>query len=325
MKTILLTGGAGFIGSHLAGALLDTGIYRLICIDNLDDFYSPRLKRDNLERLLLNPHFRFVEADMTTLSLPEWQNICQGEQIGKIIHLAAKAGVRPSISDPAGYYRTNVIGMINLLEFARHAQVSQFIFSSSSSVYGDHPRVPWQESAEGLHPISPYAASKTAGEQIGAVYAHLHDIQFVALRLFTVYGPRQRPDLAVHKFYNLMKLGQPITLYGDGSTSRDYTFVGDIVNGIMAAIDFRSEERFNVFNIGSGRPVSLLDLVRALEDTMGKKADLRFTDEQPGDVKQTWADIARAGKFLHYKPQTILTEGIEAFLHWKENATTVEY
>ena len=325
METILLTGGAGFIGSHLAKALLDTGLYRVLCLDNLDDFYSPELKEANLNSLYAYRDFSFVYGDISRLDAAALEEITRHQRIDKIVHLAAKAGVRPSIDDPAGYYQTNVTGMVNLLEFARSAGTRDFIYASSSSVYGDCPHTPWTESQQHLTQISPYAATKIAGEQLGQVYAHLYPIRFTALRLFTVYGPRQRPDLAIHKFYNLMKQGLPIQLYGDGGTSRDYTFVGDVVSGILAAVRSTPLERFSVFNLGSGRPVSLLELVWALERVTGITARINFTAEQPGDVKHTWADISRAGRLLDYHPVTSLEEGLEAFMSWKEQLQSIVY
>jgi UDP-glucuronate 4-epimerase len=324
MSTILLTGGAGFIGSHLAGALLKTGNHRIICIDNLDNFYPVGLKKENLYDLLQHRDFRFTEADIAALSLQEWMHICRGERIDMIVHLAAKAGVRPSIAAPQEYYRTNVTGTLNLLEFARHAGIHDFIFTSSSSVYGNNPQVPWKESGQ-LCPISPYAAGKIAGEHLGHVYAHLYDMRFTALRLFTVYGPRQRPDLAIHKFYNLMKADKEISLYGDGTSSRDYTFIEDIIKGILAAIDFPQQEKYNIFNIGSGRPVSLLQMVHSLEDIMHKKAKIRFADKQPGDAQQTWADISLASRQLYYRPDTAMEDGLRKFIQWKEKITMVAY
>ncbi len=325
MKTILLTGGAGFIGSHLAAALLRDTDNRIICLDNFDPFYPPALKRENLEALQTNDRFRLWEADLATLTPTDLQQMSGGAAVDLIIHLAAKAGVRPSIQDPLAYYQTNTDGTLRLLEYARQAGIPRFIFASSSSVYGNAPRVPWTEDLRELMPISPYASSKLAGEQLGQVYSHLYGIRFTALRLFTVYGPRQRPDLAIHKFYNLMRDGREITVYGDGSTSRDYTFVGDIVAGILAAVNHPSPEAFSVFNLGNGHPVSLLQLVRALETVLGKPALLRHTGEQPGDVQRTWADIHKASEQLGYRPATSLEEGIRAFARWKETVTAIHY
>lgn len=325
METILLTGGAGFIGSHLAEALLASGQYRVICLDNLDDFYPVELKKENLRILEAHPEFRFLEEDIASLDEKEVLRAAGGRQIDRIIHLAAKAGVRPSIHDPVAYYRTNVDGTVRLLEFARRHGVGQFVYGSSSSVYGNHPEVPWTETLADLSPISPYAATKLAGEQLGQVYAHLYPLRFTALRLFTVYGPRQRPDLAIHKFYRAMRRGERIDLYGDGSTSRDYTFVGDLVQGILAALTRVSREKHAVFNLGSGRPVSLLEMVRALERVTGIQANVRFAPEQPGDVSRTWADISKASTELGYHPRTSLEEGIRAFAAWKESMTSIVY
>lgn len=317
MKTILLTGGAGFIGSHLAEALIKTEEFRLICMDNFDDFYPAAIKQQNLDSLHTHPSFQLVKADIAKLSVTDLQDICKGEKVDKIIHLAAKAGVRPSILNPVSYYETNVTGTLNLLEFARKEKVPHFIFTSSSSVYGDNPALPWKETLTDLNPVSPYASSKLAAEELCKLYSHLYKIQCINLRLFTVFGPRQRPDLAIHKFYNRIKKGEDILLYGDGSTSRDYTFVEDIVNGIMAAVHFQPDEDLSVFNLGSNSPVSLLEMVHALEEVMQTKAKISFTEEQPGDVKQTWADISHAQKLLNYHPVTTLKEGIRRFLEWK--------
>lgn len=323
MKTILLTGGAGFIGSHLAEALLRTGEYRVYCLDNLDDFYSPRLKEQNLETIIDDPYFRFIHADITRLSRRQWENLFEADPPDKIVHLAARAGVRPSLADPQAYYNTNVQGTVNLLELARRTHIPEFILVSSSSVYGDHPATPWREALSDIHPVSPYASSKLAAEQLGRVYAHLYDIQFTALRLFTVYGPRQRPDLAIHKFHDRIKNGQEITLYGDGSTGRDYTYITDIIAGIVAALDLSYPEQFRIFNLGSGRPVTLLEMVRTLERVMQTKANVRFTEEQPGDVKRTWADLSQASQWLNYHPEVSLEEGITHFVHWKEADTAL--
>src|SRR5690242_10018695 len=305
MSNILLTGGAGFIGSHLAEALLSSGDNRIICIDNFDPFYPTAIKEQNLAGILQNPRFRLIRADIARHTAEELHKLCGPAPIDIIVHLAAKAGVRPSIAQPGDYYDTNVKGTLQLLELARQQGIPRFVFSSSSSVYGVNPRVPWREADTDLQPISPYASSKLAAEGLGKVYAHLYGIRFTALRLFTVYGPRQRPDLAIHKFYNLMKNRREITLFGDGSTSRDYTYVKDIVKGIMAAMQ-HTGEKFSVFNLGSQRPVTLLQMVQALERVMQAPAVIRYMEEQPGDVKQTYADITRAQEQLGYKPSVSL-------------------
>src|SRR5699024_10598001 len=227
MKTILLTGGAGFIGSHLTEVLLAQG-HKIICIDNFDSFYPKSIKNKNISGFSNHPNFELIAENLASLTLEKIKKRCSGKSINQIIHLAGKAGVRPSIQDPVGYYQTNVNGTLNLLEFARDTKISSFIFASSSSVYGNNPNIPWKETEPNLKQISPYASTKIAGEGLGQVYSHLYNIQFTALRFFTVYGPRQRPDLAIHKFHNLMNQNKKITLYGDGSTSRDYTFIAEI-------------------------------------------------------------------------------------------------
>jgi UDP-glucuronate 4-epimerase len=232
-----------------------------------------------------------------------------------IIHLAAKAGVRPSIQDPVAYQQTNVEGTQHLLEFARARGIKQFVFASSSSVYGVNPRVPWREDDAVLQPISPYASTKVSGELLGHVYAHLFGIRFLALRFFTVYGPRQRPDLAIHKFAKLLLAGQPLPFYGDGSTRRDYTYIDDIVAGIIGALHYTATP-YEVINLGNNQTVSLAELVAALETAFGKKAVLDRQPDQPGDVPQTWADIGKAGRLLGYRPTTTLADGLTKFAAW---------
>ncbi|GAA4308309.1 NAD-dependent epimerase/dehydratase family protein [Compostibacter hankyongensis] len=318
MNTVLLTGGAGFIGGHLTERLLAGG-YRVICVDNFDDFYPASDKEHNLSGVSNHPNFRLLREDILALT-PDMLDAATGDgKVDIIVHLAAKAGVRPSLEMPEAYYRTNVSGTLHLLELARRKAISRFIFGSSSSVYGDNPKQPWKESDTGLRPISPYGASKLAGEEIGAVYAHLYAIRFIALRFFTVYGPRQRPDLAIHKFYNRLSQGQEITLYGDGSTARDYTYIDDIVTGIEAAMQY-DKNPYAVFNIGSGRPLSLQEMVTVLSESMQCRANIRHTGEQPGDVRKTWADLSLARQELHYNPGISFREGIAAFLEWKKTS-----
>jgi UDP-glucuronate 4-epimerase len=307
---ILVTGGAGFIGSHLVDALLDRG-YRVTTVDNFDPYYPAELKRENIAPHLLHPEFTFVEGDIRdeqlTATLPG--------DIDVIVHLAAKAGVRPSIMDPAAYVDTNIRGTQNLLEMARKRGITQFVFASSSSVYGVNPHVPWHESDVVLQPISPYAGTKVSGELMGHVYSHLYGIRFLALRFFTVYGPRQRPDLAINSFGRKIFNGEEIPVFGDGSTRRDYTYVGDIVSGILSAIDY-SDSSYEIINLGNGTPVTMDELLSALEDVMGKKAIIKRLPEQPGDVPQTYADITRAQTLLGYQPRTTLREGMAAFRDW---------
>lgn len=317
MAHYLVTGGAGFIGSHLIGALLREDGAKVTCIDNFDDFYPRAIKEANVNLYSHDLNFAFHQADIgihnelsTVLSTIKKPDV--------IIHLAARAGVRPSIQQPFDYYQTNVMGTLHLLEYARNEGVRNFVFASSSSVYGQNPDVPWKENITTLQPISPYAASKIAGENLGQVYSHLYDIDFKALRLFTVYGPRQRPDLAIHKFAKLMSMGESIPLFGDGSTYRDYTHVSDIVNGFLAAVKY-DRKKFDIFNIGSGNPVTLIQLVRGLEEVMNVKAKIDFLPKQAGDVDRTYADVSKAKFELGYSPKMEIVEGLRDFWNWKKS------
>jgi UDP-glucuronate 4-epimerase len=315
-KSILLTGGAGFIGSHLSELLLKEGCI-VYCIDNLDPYYPEQIKRRNLTYSLKHERFHFIQEDFTHMRGSWWAKALSRVQFDAIIHLGGKAGVRPSIHQSLDYYNTNLTGTQQLLECAREWSVPKFIFASSSSVYGNCRNMPWREEDRSGDPISPYASSKLAAEQLGRVYAHLFGLQFIALRLFTVYGPRQRPDLAIHKFYKCIEAGEPLTIFGDGESSRDYTFIEDILSGIVAALDYAGEK--TVFNLGGSDPVRLLDLVHILEDTMGKKAKLIQAPQQDGDVERTCADIRRAAEHLQYAPKTSIESGIESFVRWKKN------
>jgi UDP-glucuronate 4-epimerase len=315
-RTILLTGGAGFIGSHLSEKLLEAG-HELWCIDNLDPYYDPAIKRQNLAVAVRNERFHFIEADLTA-DPGTWQGPLRDARFDAIIHLAARAGVRPSIRQAADYYRTNVLGTLSLLDYAITNGIPKFLFASSSSVYGNNPRVPWAEDDRSGNPISPYASSKLAAEELGRVYAHLYGIRFLAMRLFTVYGPRQRPDLAIHKFYELIDADKPITLYGNGQTRRDYTYVSDIVDGFIAAMEYAGEER--VFNLGDSSPVELTALIRAIESAMGKQARILHGPAQEGDVDQTYANISKAAEHLHYQPRVGLEQGLAAFVQWKKES-----
>ncbi|HEY0895523.1 MAG TPA: NAD-dependent epimerase/dehydratase family protein [Sphingobacteriaceae bacterium] len=303
-----MTGGAGFIGSNLIRSLLALG-HEVLCLDNFDPFYPRARKEQNIAPFLNHPGFRLFEGDINDedllRSLPE---------IGVIVHLAARAGVRPSIENPVEYQQVNVNGTQVLLEFARSRNIRHFVFASSSSVYGVNPHVPWNES-EQLLPISPYASTKLSGEMLGHVYSHLYGIRFIALRFFTVYGPGQRPDLAIHKFFSAIGEGRPLPVYGDGSTSRDYTFVGDSVRGILAAIDYDGS-LFEVINVGNNKTVVLNDLIAAIEETIGKKAVIDRKPEQPGDVPHTFADIGKARRLLAYVPSEPLSEGLKKFYSW---------
>ena len=313
MKNILLTGGAGFIGSTLTEELLKQG-NQVTVIDNFSDFYDTNVKETNILPFLKNPNFRLIRLDITNL-----EDLFN--KVGKhdvIVHLAAKAGVRPSIDDPIGYEEVNVKGTINLLEFAKHHNIKQFVFASSSSVYGTNPEVPWIEDSKIEYIISPYAGTKRSAEIQGQIYSHLYGIRFIALRLFTVFGPKQRPDLAIHKFAKLILRNQPIVLFGNGSTLRDYTFVDDIVGAFITAISY-DQSMYEIINIGNNKPISLIDLVRALEEVFEVKAKLVFEEEQPGDVPVTYANIEKAKELLNYSPKTSVKEGLLHFKTWIKN------
>jgi UDP-glucuronate 4-epimerase len=313
VKNILVTGGAGFIGSTLTKELLKQG-NQVTVIDNFSDFYDVNVKERNILPFLKNPKFRLIRLDITNL-----EDLFN--KVGKhdvIVHLAAKAGVRPSIDDPIGYEEVNVKGTINLLEFAKHHNIKQFVFASSSSVYGTNPEVPWIEDSKIEYIISPYAGTKRSAEIQGQIYSHLYGIRFIALRLFTVFGPKQRPDLAIHKFAKLILRNQPIVLFGNGSTLRDYTFVDDIVGAFITAISY-DQSMYEIINIGNNKPISLIDLVRALEEVFEVKAKLVFEEEQPGDVPVTYANIEKAKELLNYSPKTSVKEGLLHFKTWIQN------
>jgi len=311
MKHALVTGGAGFIGSHLVDHLLDEG-WAVTVVDNFDPLYDPKLKRSYVKRHFDYDAYRLVEADIRNRE-SLYKQLTDDYDV--IVHLAAKAGVRPSIRDPIGYQEVNVTGTQNMLEFSKERGIKQFIFASSSSVYGVNPNVPWREDDHVLLPISPYASTKVSGELLGHVYSHLYGIRFIALRFFTVYGPRQRPDLAIHKFARRMLKDEPITIYGDGSSRRDYTYIDDVVTGVRRAMDYTAT-MYEVVNLGNNRTVSLMEMVRQLEEALGVKARLKFMPEQPGDVPQTWADLQKAGKILQYMPQTTFQDGLNQFVRW---------
>jgi len=324
VKRVVLTGGAGFIGSHLAEKLLSRGT-QLTIVDNLDEFYAPTWKKANLEDVRRVGEFEFVNADICDIE--RMRRVVANARPDVLIHLAARAGVRPSIEQPLLYERVNVFGTINLLEVCREFSVPQFIFGSSSSVYGASSRSPFSENQLVLKPISPYAATKLAGEMFCYTYAYLYALRVACLRFFTVYGPRQRPDLAIHKFFALLESGKSIPFFGDGTSGRDYTYVGDIVAGVIAALDYQtlipSGPFFEVFNLGNSRPVQLSELVAKLEQFSGRKALLNRQPFQPGDVHVTWANIDKASRLLGYQPVTLLEEGLEAFVAWYRNADPI--
>jgi UDP-glucuronate 4-epimerase len=318
----LVTGGAGFIGSHLVDRLLSEG-WRVTVIDNFDPFYDPALKRNNIATHIGHANYTLLDLDIRDLDA--LRSALAGRRFDVLVHLAAKAGVRPSIARPLEYQDVNVRGTHNLLELAREMDISQFVFASSSSVYGVNPNVPWREDDAVLRPISPYASTKVSGELLGHVYSHLHGIRFIALRLFTVYGPRQRPDLAIHKFARMMLQGEAIPVYGDGSTYRDYTYVEDIVEGLYRAMHYTGA-LYEVINLGNNQPVSLLEMIQSLERTLGVVAVLQFLPPQAGDVPRTCADTAKAESLLGFKPTTPLQEGLERFVIWlsQQDALSVQ-
>jgi UDP-glucuronate 4-epimerase len=311
MKRVLVTGGAGFIGSHLVQHLAAAG-HEIAVIDDLNDFYRPELKRRNLDEIAARGCIRFYECD-----------ICNAARVAEIFdetrpeivfHLAARAGVRPSLEQPLLYEKVNVNGTMVLLEAARTRGVRKFVFASSSSIYGIANRVPFSEEDTTALPISPYAATKIAGEKICYTYSHLYGIQTVCLRFFTVYGPRQRPDLAIRKFTGMIDRGQPIPVFGDGSTGRDYTYIDDIVQGVIAAGEL--ECSYEVFNLGNAHPVDLNTMIRTIEECLGQKARIERLPPQPGDVPITYADISKAERVLAYSPATSFSRGIEKFVNW---------
>ncbi len=309
----LVTGGAGFIGSNLVKKLLQQNQVRITCIDNFDAFYCRQIKERNIEGLEASGRFRLLPLNLDTVTTAELKNELK-EAPNAIIHLAARAGVRPSIANPQAYQQTNIIGTQTLLDYAVQTGVQQFVFASSSSVYGVNGNLPWNEE-ERLLPISPYAMTKLAGEGLGHVYSHLYGITFIALRFFTVYGPGQRPDLAIHKFTKSILQGLPIPVFGDGSTSRDYTFVADIVQGIISAVNY-NRSNYEIINLGNHKTVSLQELIETLEKVIGKKAIIDRQPEQPGDVPHTYADVSKAEKLLGYRAGTAFEDGLKSFYDW---------
>jgi len=311
MSNILITGAAGFIGSHLCERLLADG-EKVVGLDNYDDFYDPNIKRNNIRACLGNQNFKMVEGDIRDASCVE--SILNENKIDFVVHLAAKAGVRPSIEDPVSYQDVNINGTVVMLEAARKSGIKKFIFASSSSVYGNNKKVPFAETDNVDFPISPYAATKKAGELICHTYSHLYDIDMTCLRFFTVYGPRQRPDLAIHKFTKLIENGDEIPVFGDGSMRRDFTYIDDIVDGVVASIN--NCKGYEIYNLGESRPVRLDELISEIENALGKKAVISRLPMQPGDVNQTYADVSKAKEKLGYNPNTDITEGLAKFVEW---------
>jgi UDP-glucuronate 4-epimerase len=318
----LVTGAAGFIGSHLSERLLAEQ-WSVAGVDNFDDFYDPQIKRRNIEGCLRDKNFQLVEADIRDSAA---MDEVIGDGVEVVVHLAARAGVRPSIAQPLLYADVNVNGTMVLLEAVKKHKVSNFIFGSSSSVYGNKEKVPFSEDDNVDFPISPYAATKKAGELICHTYYHLYNIDMTCLRYFTVYGPRQRPDLAIHKFAGLIEEGKPIPVYGDGTMMRDFTYIDDIIDGTVAAIEkcsvFRGQgsgvrgNEFNIYNLGESRPISVNDLIAEIEKALGKKAVKEYLPPQPGDVERTYADVTKAVKELGYNPRTKIEDGLVKFVAW---------
>ncbi len=308
----LVTGGAGFIGSHVCESLLQQG-HKVWALDDLNDFYDPWRKRDNLQTVsLLERPFEFIQGDVTHANT--LKELFGSVAFDQVIHLAARAGVRPSLQQPALYQRVNVEGTVTVLEAARQAGVKKITIASSSSVYGINAKSPFSEDDPIFHPVSPYAASKLACEALGHVYHHLYGMDVVMLRFFTVYGPRQRPDLAIHKFTRMIAAGQPIPVYGDGSTARDHTHINDILDGIMACT--RQEFGFEIFNLGESETITLARLIQLIETALGRAALIDRQPPQPGDVPHTHADISKARSRLGYHPKVKVAQGIPLFVDW---------
>lgn len=316
-KRILVTGGAGFIGSHLVDQLLAEGGSKVTVIDDFNDFYSPQIKRSAVKPHLENPNYKLVEADIRDTDAIA--KVFADGSFDCVVHLAARAGVRPSLKEPTLYTETNINGTQNLLELAKTHGVPQFVFGSSSSVYGINSKTPFSEEDRIFQPISPYAATKAAGELLCHTYSHLYNLRTVCLRFFTVYGARQRPDLAIHKFTKLITDGKPIQMFGDGSTRRDYTYIEDIIEGVRAAMDF-TESIHEVFNLGESETTQLRRLIELIEQALGAKAIIDRQPMQPGDVPVTFADIAKARELLNYSPKTKIDEGIPKFVDWFRNS-----
>ncbi|MDP4142959.1 MAG: GDP-mannose 4,6-dehydratase [Bacillota bacterium] len=322
MSNVLVTGGAGFIGSHLCEALLK-GNNRVLVIDNFNNYYDPKIKRNNIEEIKLYMKNDNIAEDMFELIEGDIRDKSSMEQvlnnyIDVVIHLAAMAGVRNSIDNPELYYDVNIMGTLNVLENCRVKHIKKVIFASSSSVYGNNKKVPFSEKDNVDFPISPYAATKKAGELLCHTYHHLYDMSIACLRFFTVYGPRQRPDLAIHKFTKLINEGSPLPFYGDGSTERDYTYIDDIVMGILNSIRWISEDecKYGVFNLGGDHTISLKEMVGIIENAIGKKAKFEYLPMQPGDVIRTCADISHSQKTINYKPVINFRNGVDKFIQW---------
>ena len=316
MKTYLITGGAGFIGSTLAERLLKEG-NKVVIVDNFNDYYDPQLKENNISDLADNENLKVYRADIRDADA--MQKVFDENQVDAVMHLAAMAGVRPSIENPVLYQDVNGIGTQILLEQAKNHNIKNLVMASSSSVYGNCKEVPFREDMIVDYAISPYAATKKANEVMAHVYHKLYDMNVIMLRFFTVYGPKQRPDLAINKFTRMMKNGEKITMYGDGTTSRDYTYVDDIVDGIVRALDYVDvhEDVYEIINLGSNNPISLKDMIQTIGDVLGIEPEIEQLPMQPGDVDRTYADISKARELLGYEPHTTFRRGIEKFVNWE--------
>ncbi len=308
---VLVTGGAGFIGSHFCEYLLDRE-HEVVALDNFNDYYDPGIKRRNVESFAGRNGAELVEGDILDTDLLE--RLFSQHRFDAVVHLAARAGVRPSLQQPKLYERVNVQGTIEILEQAQKHGVKKIVVASSSSVYGNNKKVPFSESDSVDHPISPYAATKKACELISYTYHHLYDLDITCLRFFTVYGPRQRPDMAIHKFTALIAKGEPIPMYGDGSTQRDYTYITDILDGVYKSL--LHCDGYRIYNLGESRTIRLRDLIQLIEEAYGKKAEIRQLPMQPGDVQITYADISRAKHELGYNPQVDVADGVQEFVKW---------
>lgn len=308
----LVTGGAGFIGSHLINKLISEQGNFIFCLDNFDEFYNPEIKRKNISSFLNKNNFRLVEGDIRDRTTVE--SIFKKNKIDVVVHLAARAGVRPSLKLPALYFDVNVNGTINILEVMREHNCTKMVFASSSSVYGNNTKIPFSEDDNVDYPISPYAASKKAGELVCHTFNHLYGFDITCLRFFTVYGPGQRPEMAIHQFAKNIMDGKPINVFGDGSTKRDYTFIDDIIQGVIASIN--NLGGYHIYNLGESKTIELIELIKLIEKYIGKKAILNYLPEQPGDVKLTFSDVTKARKELGYNPVTSMDEGIKKFVDW---------
>ncbi|PIS42492.1 MAG: epimerase [Candidatus Kerfeldbacteria bacterium CG08_land_8_20_14_0_20_40_16] len=319
MTTILVTGGAGFIGSHLCKKLIEQDKV-VICLDNFNNYYSPLRKIENIKPFLKKGNFFLQVVDVTNKTALE--EVFKKHKLDKVVHLAARAGVRPSIEQPLLYQEANVQGTVNLLELSKKYGIKNFIFGSSSSVYGENKKIPFSENDNVDYPISPYAASKKACELFCFTYSHLTNLNIVCLRFFTVYGPQGRPDMAPYLFTEQIQRGKELIRYGDGTTRRDYTYIDDIIQGILAALE--KNFKFEIINLGNSQTVELNYFINVIEGLTGKKAKIKEMPEQSGDVPITYADISKAKKLLGYNPKTKIEEGMEKFIRWyKENHSNI--